>query len=269
MASVTTSKKELEKLFIKEQKSASAVGRILGLSTNQVYGQLQKHGIKKNKPKSTKWFNMSFKNLNDDEIYLLGFLWADGFLTSRKYALQCEIVLDDFVDLKKTFENVGQWGMYSRKSTCKKGVNRKARMLLTISDVNLVNKLISFDFDKKNYICPTKILKILPNKKRYLFYRGYSDGDGCFYITEKAKHFFFGSTYNQDWSHIESLFDSLKIKHYNVQRSTSKLKYKDSRIRISSKDAVVKLANYLYQNRLDLGLKRKYEKVKFMMNCSA
>jgi len=267
MALVTANKKELERLFVKEQKSASAVGRILGLSTNQVYGQLKKYGIKKNKPRSTQWYNISFEKLTDEETYLLGFLWADGYLSNKNFSLQCEIVLDDFFDLEKTFNNVGQWGKYLRKSSFKKGVNRRARILLTISDVKLCKKLISFDFDKKNYICPDKILKKIQTKKRYLFYRGYSDGDGCFYITEKVNHFFIGSTYDQDWSHIESLFKSLGVKHYGIQKViNTKLKHRDSRIRVSSKDAVVKIANYMYQGRLDLGLKRKYEKVKNMMN---
>lgn len=265
MAPVTVNKKELEKLFIKEQKTAPEIGQILGLSTNQVYGQLQKYGIKKNTPRSTTWFNSSFKKLTDDEIYILGFLWADGFLTSQRHGIQCEIIFDDFVDLEKTFDSVGMWGKYIRNESLKNGVSRKKRILLNISDVSLVKKFISLDFDKKNYICPEKILKIIPKKKRYLFYRGYSDGDGCFYITQKARHFFIGSTYEQDWSHIESLFDSLNISHYNVQRTITKLKHKDSRIRVSSKDSVIKIANYLYQSRLDLGLKRKYEKVKGLM----
>jgi intein/homing endonuclease len=267
MALITTiDKKELEKLFIKEQRSASEIGRIVGLSTNQVFGQLQKHGIRKNKPRLTQWFNISFKKLTDDEIYLLGFLWADGYLSNKNRSLQCEIILDDFLDLEKTFNNVGQWGRYLRSGGFKKGVNRRKRMLLTISDVELVRKFISFDFHKKNYICPKKLLKKIPIKKRFLFYRGYSDGDGCFYITEKAKHFFIGSTYNQDWSHIKYLFESLSIKNYSVQKIISKLNHKDSRIRVSSKDAVVKIANYLYKDRLDLGLKRKYEKVKGMID---
>lgn len=257
--------KTLRKLFIKENKSASKIGKILGWTTNHVYGQLTKYNIRKNKSKVTEWFNQKLNNFTDEEIYILGFLWADGYLNGRdiKRNLQCEILYKDFINLQSVFHKVGKWGKYKRPASIKNGVSRQARINLTISDTKLIQKLISnFDFDKKNYICPTKLLNKIPQKKQYLFYRGYSDGDGCFYIANKAKHFFIGSTYNQDWAHIIDLFKRLKIYHYNIQKFTTKLGHKDSRIRVSSLDAIKKIAQYLYQDRLDIGLKRKYEKVK-------
>jgi intein/homing endonuclease len=257
--------KILKRLFIKEQKSASKIANILGCTTNHVYGQLAKYKIKKNKPRSTEWFNQKLKNLTDEEIYILGFLWADGYLNGNDKAkrnLKCEIVYDDFLDLEKIFNSVGQWGRCKREASIKNGISRQARMCLTISDTQLINKFIVLDFDKKSYISPNKFLKIIPKNKHYLFYRGYVDGDGCFYITNKAKHFFIGSTYNQNWSHIEKLFKKLKINKYNIQHNISKKGHKDSRIRISNLEGVKKIAQYLYQDRLDIGLKRKYEKVK-------
>lgn len=256
--------KTLRKLFIKENKSASQIGKILGWTTNHVYGQLTKYKIRKNKPRSTQWFNQKLKNLTDEEIYILGFLWADGYLNGNnktKRNLQCQIVYDDFLDLEKTFNSVGRWGKCKREASIKNGVSRQARICLTISDTQLINKFIVLDFDKKSYISPNKFLNIIPQNKHYLFYRGYVDGDGCFYITNKAKHFFIGSTYNQNWSHIKQLFKQLNINTYNIQKSISKLGHKNSRIRISNLDGVKKIAQYIYQDRLDIGLKRKYEKV--------
>ena len=256
--------KILKKLFIKQQKSAYQIAKILGCTTNYVYGQLTKYKIRKNKPKVTNWFNQELKNFTDEEIYILGFLWADGYLNGKykKNNLQCEIIYNDFLDLAKTFDKVGKWGQSKRKASIKNGISRQARICLTISDTKLVDKLICLDFDKKSYISPTKLLKRIPKNKHYLFYRGYSDGDGCFYITDKTKHFFIGSTYEQDWTHIETLFKKLKIKHYKITKYISKAGHKDSRIRISSIDAIEKISQYLYQDRLDIGLKRKYEKVK-------
>lgn len=257
--------KTLRKLFIKENKSASQIAKILGCTTNHVYGQLTKYNIRKNKPKVTEWFNQKLNHFTDEEIYILGFLWADGYLNGEniKRNLQCEILYKDFISLQSTFNKVGKWGKFKRQASIKNGVSRQARISLIISDTKLIQKLISsFNFDKKNYICPTKLLNKIPKKKQYLFYRGYSDGDGCFYITNKAKHFFIGSTYDQDWTHIIDLFKRLKIRHYNIQKNITKLGHKDSRIRVSSLDAIAKIAQYLYQDRLDIGLKRKYEKVK-------
>ena len=227
-----------------------------------------KYGIRKNKPRVTQWFNKTLENLTDEEIYLFGFLWADGYLnaqnikTNNYHNLQCTIVYSDFLDIKQIFNKVGNWGEYIKQESIKDGVHRKKSIILTISDTKWNTILCSFDFDKKSYVSPTKLLKKIPKNKHYLFYRGYVDGDGCFYITDKAKHFFIGSTYNQDWSHIEILFKKLKIKRYKIKKYISKKGNKDSRIRVSSTDAVQKIAQYLYQDRLDIGLKRKYEKVK-------
>ena len=260
--------KTLKKLFITEQKSAPEIAKILGFTTNQIYGKLSKYGIRKNKPRVTQWFNKTLKNLTDEDVYLLGFLWADGYLnaqnakTNNYHNLQCTIVYNDFLDLKPIFNKVGNWGEYIKEANIKDGVCRQKSIILTISDTRWNSILCSVDFDKKGYASPTKLLKKIPKKKHYLFYRGYVDGDGCFYITDKAKHFFIGSTYNQDWSHIESLFTKLKIKHYKIKKYVSKTGYKDSRIRISSIDGIQKIVKYLYQDRLDMGLKRKYEKVK-------
>ena len=140
-------------------------------------------------------------------------------------------------------------------------MSRQTRISLTISDTKLIDKFLLLDFHKKSHIGPYKLLKKIPKNKQYLFYRGYVDGDGCFYITDKAKQFSIGSTYDQDWSHVETLFKSLKIKKYKIQKNISKLGHKDSRIRISNVDDLTKLVNYLYQDRLDIGLKRKYNKV--------
>lgn len=255
--------KTLKQLFLKEQKSASQIGKIIGLTTNQVYGQLTKYGIRKNKPKITEWYNQKLKNFTDEEIYILGFLWADGYLngSDRKRNLQCEIVYNDFICLEKIFDKVGRWGRFKRKASIKNGVSRQSRMSLIISDTKLIDKFFLLDFDKKSFVCPYKLLKKIPKNKHYLFYRGYVDGDGCFYITDRAKQFSLSSTYDQDWSHIENLFKNLNIKKYKIQKNISKLGHQDSRIRTSNIDDLTKLVNYLYQDRLDIGLKRKYDKV--------
>lgn len=261
-------KKELIQLFIVENKSASEIGSILGYSTNQIYGKLYKYGIRKNK-KKTEWFNSKLIHLTNEEIYLLGFLWADGYLNgdkNKKRSLQCEIVKEDYLDLKEVFDKVGYWGLHLRKASKKKGVSRKERALLTISDTNFVSKLMSFDFDKKSFIRPDKLLKIIPKKKQYLFYRGYSDGDGCFYISNKANQFFLASSYEQDWKHIEQLFSSLNIYKYNIRRCISKLNHRYSLIRVSNKESVKKIVKYLYMDNLSIGLKRKQEKVRVFLS---
>lgn len=256
----------LHKLFIEDQKSASEIGKILNLTVNQIYGKLSKYKIRKNKPRVTEWFNLELKNLSDEEIYTLGFLWADGYLTNKERSLAIQICAEDYQNISDTLNFIGNWGIYTVESSIKNGVLRKTRTTATISNIDICNKLKTLDFDKKSYINPEKILSIIPEEKKYLFYRGYFDGDGCFYITQKAKQFIIGSTYNQDWKHMISLFDNLNIDNYKIVKKISKLNHKHSIIRISSLKNVKLLSEYIYQDRLDIGLKRKFEKVKNIMN---
>lgn len=218
--------------------------------------------------KKTIWYNNTFKNFSDEEIYILGFLWADGYLNGTpdiKNNLQIEIIYKDFVDIEPVFDTVGKWGKYIRKASIKKGVKRQKRICVSISSRELVRKLIVLGFDKKNNTSPIKILKLIPQKKQYLFIRGYVDGDGCYYITKAAHQFCISSNYNQDWTWIEELFHKLKITKFQITRETSKKKYKCSRIRTSSRESMEKLAQYIYQDNTHIGLTRKFHKVKHLL----
>lgn len=218
--------------------------------------------------KKTIWYNNSFKNLSNEEIYLLGFLWADGYLNGSpdiKNNLQVEIIHKDFIDIEPVFDAVGKWGKYIRKASIKRGVKRQKRICVSISSRELVRKLISLGFNQKNNTSPIKILKLIPQKKQYLFIRGYIDGDGCYYITKTAHQFCISSNYNQDWTWIEELFNKLKITKFQIIRDISKKQHKCSRIRTSSRESMERLARYVYQDNIHIGLTRKLNKVKHLL----
>jgi intein/homing endonuclease len=259
--------KELTKMFITEKRPKSEILKVLGLTSNQYRYLLTKYNLHRKPVRTTSWFNHDFKNLTDEEIYILGFLWADGYLNGAgiKSNLQCEITYNDFKTIEDSFDKTGDWSRLYRKASIKNGVKRQKRVCLTISDRALIRKFIDFDFDKKGYINPIKILKLIPKNKHYLFYRGYVDGDGCFYITYNANQFSIGSTYNQDWTHIENLLKKLNIKNYSIQRRISNKRHKLSQIRVTSKESITKIVKYLYKDKQHIGLSRKLDKVKHLL----
>ncbi len=260
---------ESEKLkrLIRQKKTILEIANILELTKNQVDYKLNKYKLRKKFKRKTNWFNQGFTNITDEEAYILGFLWADGYLngTDIKSNLQCEIIYDDFKAIAKTFDKTGDWSRHFRKASNKNGVNRQKRVCLTISDRALIRKFILFDFSKKSYLPPTRLLKLIPKNKHYLFYRGYIDGDGCFYITKKANQFAIASSYEQDWTHIEDLFYCLDIQKYQIKRTISKTGCKYSHIRTSSKESLIKLVKYLYKDKTNIGLKRKFNKIKHLL----
>ena len=107
-----------------------------------------------------------------------------------------------------------------------------------------------------------------------------SDGDGSFYHRKDTElfpenvsnQFCIGSCYDQDWKYIEELFDFLQIKS-KIRRvvQINKINQKESRssiIRISHRQSVTILGNYLYKNyEIDkIGFPRKYKTFQDIVN---
>ena len=124
-----------------------------------------------------------------------------------------------------------------------------------------------FDFSEKSNLQPNKILNFIPNNLHSYFYLGLFDGDGCFYIKSNTMQFVYASTYNQNYTFIENLFNLLNIRKYAIKRSVSKKNHKSSCIRITNHDDISKLIYFLYQDNIyDIGLKRKYDKAQLILN---
>jgi hypothetical protein len=98
------------------------------------------------------------------------------------------------------------------------------------------------------------------------FLRGVIDGDGCFYINKKTNQtqFSLAGSYNQNWNYFTDILNSLNIK-YNIKKSKIKKEgkiHKSSVVRITKRNDIVKLGDFVYVNyEMDkMGLKRKYDK---------
>ena len=111
--------KELSKMFITEKRPKSEILEVLGLTNNQYRYLLKKYNLHRKPVRITNWFNHDFKNLIDEEIYILGFLWADGYLngTGIKSNLQCEIIYSDFRMIESVFDKTGDWSRIYRKAS--------------------------------------------------------------------------------------------------------------------------------------------------------
>jgi len=208
-----------------------------------------------------------FYNINTKEIsYLLGLIWADGFLNPSKNGnnsnLGFTMVKEDIDEIKPILEKVGKWNYYERKQPVK---SWKPSINVITNNKRIMNFLIEHNYDKKSYISADKILSKIPDGLRHYFFRGLIDGDGCFYYRKPSKgsiirQFALTSSYDQDWTYFERLCIELGIK-YNIKR-TKNIKSSSSVIRITNKDGIIKLGDYIYDNIEydNVGLKRKKEK---------
>ena len=206
-----------------------------------------------------------------EKSYTLGFLWGDGclkrFKNKQGYSNIVypgyEIVKEDFDNIQNLFNywNI-EWKIHFRN---RKG--RKPQGNAYTFNRNFGYFLSKYDYLNKSNCCPTSILSIIPEKLKKYWWRGFLDADGCFYVKNKASQLSFSGSYGLSWKELQLLFTSLGIEKYQIQQRIHK-NSKSSSIRISSKESICKFGNYIYQDNLHIGLKRKFLKfLEIKNNC--
>lgn len=212
--------------------------------------------------------HFQFFEISKPEVaYILGLIWADGNLGNNNYSvvLNCKYdddINSDFNIFKKILEKTGKWNCYNYEKYDKRtDKTYKSGMFLT-SNRYLYNHLIVNDFKEKSYVSPDKILSQIPDNLKHHFFRGYSDGDGCFYINKNSTaQFTVASTIEQDWNFMINISDILNINKYSIKKYEHKTKNsKSSSYRIVNKWDIIKLGEWLYKDSKGLRLERKYQK---------
>lgn len=191
-------------------------------------------------------------------VYLLGFLWADGFLGAH-YSINIEIVSEDAQMIESLFDSTGKWNKFYRNRK-----NWKPQTKFTCSSKLLYSFLIENGFNDRTQ-SPDKLLSIIPEKLKHYWYRGFFDGDGCFYINTKQylRQMSVSGNFNQDWSFMISLMSNLGINTYRVKQNsritkTGKIN-SSSQVRCVNKHDITIFGNYIYSGK-QFGLIRKQEK---------
>ena len=232
---------------------------VLNIPVEQIVYKIRVLNIKKEKSLNY----LEFENITNSYVaYVLGFMWADGHVSNDGRHFNIGGVKEDIDEIENLFFKIGNWGK-SIQDRSKRGW--KTAKYLIGSNKEIYNFLIEHDYDKKSYVSADKILSKIPNELKHYFFRGLIDGDGCFYFYKPnkgstIKQFTLTSTYEQDWSYFERLCEDLDIK-YNIKR-TKNITSSSSVIRITNKNGIIKLGNYIYNNieNDSIGLNRKKEK---------
>jgi Mor family transcriptional regulator len=196
-------------------------------------------------------------------VYYLGFLWSDGFIERKRVGI--EILNDDAIQI---LDDIKKIDFLKICTMSRHRPNRRPQMTIYFCNVNFYNDFISKYFISKSNSSPNSLLDLIPDYYRRFFYQGLIDGDGCFYfdLKNKTRQFYVTSSYDQDWSHMESLFKLLNISQYEIRRVINKNGNKSSYIRVKKYKEIESLYSYLYPNGYEIGLKRKYDKCSDIIN---
>ena len=194
-------------------------------------------------------------------VYLLGFLWADGWIYEKRYnhSIAMWLKKDDFCEIETLFRDGGIKTIYEKQKYYKRKKFGNISRGVCICNKKIVSFLIENDYKIKSYVSPTKILNKIPDELKHYFWRGYIDGDGCVGDKNNRVEIAIWSTINQDWSSVIDLFNQLKVSRYQIYEYRRKNgKHKSSVIRIGCIGDIKSVGDYIYQNYDGIGLKRKY-----------
>ena len=205
-----------------------------------------------------------FESIESPHVaYLLGFLWADGNIANKdngKYYIRLSIVEDDFNQLRKSVDLTGKWTILKRRRE-----GRRSTIDASFNNKVVHRKMKDWGYGEKSRVSPCKVLSDLSDSLRSHWWRGFFDGDGCFYVNRNRylyQAIVAGSEF-QDWSSYIELLGSLGIQGKKVVRRSSH--GNSSNVIMSKRSSVVKLGDYLYRNWNGIGLARKHEK--YLMAC--
>ena len=196
----------------------------------------------------------------DENIYLMGLMWADGYV-GKRYDIRLELKSPDFEYVRPLLQKYGfsSFPERQRYKNDKKFGNTQTQFC--ISNVTLNNHLQNLGYRTKSIASPTKVLSTIPKNKHYLWWRGFFDGDGCFYCNGATHTFAIWGSIDQDWSELKSLLNDLNIKsvrHEEYRRKNGT--HLSSCIAVGVQDDIKTIGKYIYQNRMDIGFRRKYDK---------
>jgi len=143
----------------------------------------------------------NFDKWSPYSVYILGFLWADGYLRKKDSGIVLTIVEEDGIKIKPIIKKTGEWSF--RYIQPKNSERRQIRMQLY--DKALKEFLLRYRYDVKSLVSPELLLSEIPDKYLHYWWRGFFDGDG----SNNANGIEFYGHFEQDWSFMNILSNKL------------------------------------------------------------
>lgn len=170
--------------------------------------------------------------------YLLGFLWADGYLSrSCAHPIGFEIATVDFEEIWPIFLRTGSW--------CRHDRTREGRGRQSMGRTNnrpIYEFLIGKGYAAKSSVSACAIVEHVPAHLRRYWFRGLVDGDG--HIAKSTVEI--ASSYKQDWTYMIAICNEFNLA-YRIRHYISKKGHKGSTFTISRKAGARIFLDWIYE----------------------
>ena len=242
------------------ERSLTKLGEKYGVKRQTISKYLKQSGIEVVNYQNRSRLNEHVFDFMDTEekFYWLGFLYADGNISSTGYRIEVHLSLKDLKHLEKfrKFLNLA--------TEIRTGINNKGYQFchLSVRNKHLWNTLNNLGCTpRKTLTLKFPDLKIFPSKNYILdFLRGYIDGDGCLTIFLNQKRISLRTVISLvgTESFLKTINTLFGNKGYIINKSCKNWENKAFQL-IFSDVPSRKLARYLYENAT-IYLQRKYDK---------
>ena len=249
--------------------SYAEIANNLGFTERQIRGKINNMGLTKNRKINDRYF----KNIDTpDKAYLLGFIYADGWICYNKdnrcYEFGIELQSEDKYILEFINNELGGLNIIKHKNPTKRVIGNEIANVGDMDTLRIYSKNLVLDLEN-NGISKNKTLhgNIYPKVNDNLFFdylRGYIDGDGCFY--KNKTHINMHITCSSD---IPLKYVKKQLVKYNINTYIYQEKERKYRLVCCNDESMTILVNKLYYSDKLICLKRKYEKIKSLIYGSA
>lgn len=207
-------------------------------------------------------FESFIKMDTPEAVYIAGFIYADGFCRKNKPQISIHISRSDMEEIYPTLCKFGLWN-YSKYQS-----NQGRSAYVHTANRGIYNFFSEMGYKEKSYMEPTKILNYIPENLRYMFWRGFIEGDGTWYCSKPGRGTFSvvaGKEYL--WTEFIKMLNELGIESFGINRRTRDCG-STSCVSFSRFENLKIFGEYIYQNREEdkIGLTRKYNKFLNIMN---
>lgn len=175
-------KEVLEDLYFNQNKSQKEIGKIVNCHRDTIWKMFKEYGItpKSNSERVRKdnTFEQNFFNLinTEEKAYWLGFLYADGYVSTEKDYTRLK--LKDLDHVEKFKNSLNYKGKILKDSNIVEGVKREYPMIALWSKKFKEDLIKLGCFPKKSLILKFPTEEQVPFHLINHFIRGYFDGDG-------------------------------------------------------------------------------------------
>lgn len=182
-----TNKKSIRNIALKYHHDDSVISRVLKENGVNIRSLSEAHSFEYDKT--------YFNQINaSDKAYWLGFIYADGFISTKsndKFCIKLNVKdIDVLNQLKEDLKSKHNIHIYQNKVGYKHNDGSLCEYCeLAIGSTDLVNQLKALGVnERKTKQCDFPSYDIVPNQFIWDFIRGFFDGDGSVYITKNYRN---------------------------------------------------------------------------------